>query len=29
MKQWIKDPKLLKPDEDAQYAYALNIDLNS
>ena len=29
MKQWIKDPKLLKPDEDAQYSYVLNIDLNS
>ena len=29
MKQWIKDPKLLKPDEDAQYSYVLDIDLNS
>ena len=29
MKEWIQSPKLLKPDEDAQYAYTLNIDLNS
>ena len=29
MKEWIKNPKLLKPDEDAQYSYVLNIDLNS
>jgi len=29
MKKWIKDPILLKPDEDAQYSYVLNIDLNS
>ena len=29
MKQWIKDPTLLKPDKDAQYSYVLNIDLNS
>ena len=29
MKQWIKNPELLKPDEDAQYSYILDIDLNS
>jgi len=29
MKQWIKDPELLEPDEDAQYSYILDIDLNS
>jgi len=29
MKQWIKNPELLEPDEDAQYSYILDIDLNS
>jgi len=29
MQQWMKNPELLRPDEDAQYAYTLNIDLNS
>ncbi len=29
MKQWIKYPDLLEPDEDAQYSYILDIDLNS
>ncbi|MBT5149927.1 MAG: bifunctional aconitate hydratase 2/2-methylisocitrate dehydratase [Nitrosomonadales bacterium] len=29
MKQWIKNPQLLQPDEDAKYSYVLNIDLNA
>ena len=28
MKNWLKNPILLKPDADAQYAYTLNINLN-
>jgi aconitate hydratase 2/2-methylisocitrate dehydratase len=29
MKEWLKEPILLEPDSDANYAYVLNIDLNS
>jgi len=29
MKEWLKEPILLEPDNDADYAYILNINLNS
>jgi len=29
MQEWLKEPILLEPDNDADYAYILNIDLNS
>ena len=29
MQEWLKDPILLKADKDAEYAYILDIDLNS
>ena len=28
MEEWIKDPKLLEPDKDAEYAAIIEIDLN-
>jgi aconitate hydratase 2/2-methylisocitrate dehydratase len=29
MKNWLEDPVLLEPDDDAQYAYTLNINLDN